>query len=229
MSPQKTPNVNGEMSRVSGANGTATTTTPPTRARSVSTTSSLTSLDSVDEDAMESANLNGTSSGKPPSGGQPMNGATTLSHMHSHVHKSFVANLATDNSLKRSSAEAGLAVEERDAALEAKKQKLKNSFDDVPFTSSSIRQSLSRRLPTAAAQASFPGLTQAPPNLALPAHLRNGAGKHARDDTSELASPLSDNFPLDSAATSRQGTPGVLGRPAKRLKPTQAPAKTKMS
>ncbi|KAL2358365.1 hypothetical protein BJ546DRAFT_5013 [Cryomyces antarcticus] len=207
MSPQKTPNVNGEMSRVSGANGTATTTTPPTRARSVSTTSSLTSLDSVDEDAMESANLNGTSSGKPPSGGQPMN----------------------DNSLKRSSAEAGLAVEERDAALEAKKQKLKNSFDDVPFTSSSIRQSLSRRLPTAAAQASFPGLTQAPPNLALPAHLRNGAGKHARDDTSELASPLSDNFPLDSAATSRQGTPGVLGRPAKRLKPTQAPAKTKMS
>lgn len=229
---QTQPTINGDTTQVNGASSLQ----PPRRSRSssVSSESSLSSVSStkmkeleedqracLDEDLLSSSRLNSATSAKANTGSLSIEivKSQALFGLKLH-HKASAKKSAAANALKRSAADAG-TTEEESAGLEAKRQKYVQSFPDIKVEESYIRDipvvdhSTSAKQPVAAPLAAVPSLRP------------NGTEKRfGRNGFPELASPLSDNFALGSAASSRPDTPGLLERPAKRQKTA---ARTKMS
>lgn len=229
---QAQPIVNGGITQVNGASSLQ----PPrcSRSNSLSSESSLSSVSSAkmkeleedqragfDEDLPGSSRLNGATSAKADASSRSVDTVKSQASCGLKLHhKGSSKKPAAANVLKRNSADAGITGEES-AELEAKRRKYVRSFPDIKVEESHIR-----KIPVVDYSAS-PNQLMAASLAAVPSLRPNGSERRlGRDGFPELASPLSDNFALGSASSSRPDTPGFLERLAKRQKTA---ARTKMS
>ncbi|KAI9849729.1 MAG: hypothetical protein M1838_000090 [Thelocarpon superellum] len=200
------------------------------RSRSSSSSSALSSIGSpLEASRPPSAGL---ATGAPISGSRASTGLGPKLHTFSTAPSPTAAALtptdptAGSNINKRSSAAAGLEVDEADQAFAAKRQKYTKSFPDVVVKDSSVRAAPSLKLsqprPVVASKATSTSTSN------YPTRLRNGTVKRlaaAGDEAEDLSSPAPSSTgdpPMSalSAHPSRAGTPPPLGRPSKKAKKT---------
>ncbi|KAI9809548.1 MAG: hypothetical protein M1827_006783 [Pycnora praestabilis] len=203
------------------------------RSKSSSSSSSLSSLSSLDQTFAPSMETEHANTSDIPAQDRPMNASKAQSSLGPKLHIFSTTNSASNNNLKRSSTVAGLPHESADELLAAKRRKFEKIFDDYTVRDSSIRSSPVRKEPEPPQSFASKSSTSLP-TPGYPKRLRNGNGKKiAKDDYEDLDSPSSSlpgdvlaSIPALTGSLSRPGTPGVLGRPSKKLKKA---ARIKMS
>lgn len=225
-SPSKNKLLNGKLPEMNGMASREGRSLK--RSRSSSSTSSLSSLSSIDQTFAPSMETDHANTAETHARHQPMTASKAQTSLGPKLHTFSTTNLTTNNSHKRTSTAAGLANNDVEETLAAKRAKLQKIFEDYTVNESSIRVGPAVR---------EPAFSKPSPSLSAHKHqtrLRNGAGKRiARDEYDDLESPSSSAPgdllvppPAGAQLHSRSGTPSQLGRPSKQVRKA---ARVKMS
>ncbi|KZF21478.1 hypothetical protein L228DRAFT_239453 [Xylona heveae TC161] len=217
------------------ANGMASQENIPlTRSKSASSSSSLSSMTSMDHEftASMDAEPGNAQVAETYASSPPMNNDEPHSATGPKLDLFSTSNPPTSNSLKRSSAAAGLTQPDSDDTLMTKRKRMSRAFDDYKVTESNVRvetkpqQENSQEVTPTTKPSNAPTVKQT-------LRLRNSTRKSARHEPEQPQSPSSSvtggprsPAPALIGSASRASTPILGGRP---LKKNKKGARIKMS